>query len=71
MKKEPKKSRLRLFLFFCLETKEPKVQDWIFLLKNCNYFQENPQNSGGKIMGSFVFNSLPPLKQWGFLFRIR
>ena len=22
-----------ILMFFCLETKEPKVQDWIFLLK--------------------------------------
>ena len=32
-----------VFMFFCLETKEPKVQDWIYWLKNEIFFQENPQ----------------------------
>jgi len=29
-------------LFFWLEPKEPKVQDWIFLLKNKNFFKKIP-----------------------------
>ena len=57
----------KFFLFFCLETKEPKVQDWIILLKNGYFFWENPQNSGGIISYSLDSSVLPPLRQWGFL----
>ena len=41
-------------MFFCLETKEPKVQDWIFLLKTKILFSRKSTN----LRGSTVFSSI-------------
>lgn len=46
-----------MFIQFCpfaLMQKNEKIKTWILLLKNCNFFLQNPQNSGGKL--DYLFN---------------
>ena len=58
---------IKCFLFFCLDAKEPKNQDLDPFAKKWPFLLRKSPNSGGKIMGSSVFNFLPPLEQRGFL----
>ena len=61
----------------CLDTKsKQKSQDWIFSLKNYNYFNKIPKLTpfgrrtasgfGRKANRFCEHNFMPPLEQWGF-----